>query len=726
MTGNADGARRWRLASIKLNHFRGVAGEQTFAFDGRSSMLYGNNGTGKSTVALSLQWVLYGRFPEGILQNNLFDRFLAPVGQKSKSYSGEVTFRRGGETLTVRRDSVKFTVTHGAECFEDDEAGAKRDALLGIDMDTFVRAVLLQQSRIRALLLDEPRERNKAIDRLLGMDVIEHLVEIVRPRDFEAAAREGRQKIDAERREHELKEKLLAEQLEQAQATARNLKFLNRDLNPTGLETRYAELGRDLAALGATYKVAVERLPPCKGANQVQAARDAFARGVKAIRLESELKKRAVPADVRIATFTSLLVRWDTALTMRDAAREALARLIQTHGGRPALDSELGAAKLRAKELREALKAADRLRQLLDDAHEFVCETAPKECPVCEQRLPPGLDLPTRLRERVSTLASQEAASLKSALEGVQRRATEIEQCLAALSSAEKDVAESQKTLDAIGTKAVDALGGAGIPENKIRARVEEALARDEKEREQLGTALKTMEDALDALALREGAIREALVPVIQKREEIAVQQGEFARLNARHAKSASVADQMELLSAQFAAIKKALLDTKQELATDLLVKAGPRARDLYRRLVSQPVFDTLDVQAQAKAGKVDYVFAVRTDDKTASSRDARLVLSDGQLTATALALFFGLAESASHDLDLLFVDDPTQNLDLPSKEAMAKVVAGVAAKRQVIVATQDEDFVAFLKGEGFPDEAVIYHLTAWDGNPIVERQVPK
>jgi DNA repair exonuclease SbcCD ATPase subunit len=202
MTATANGIGRWRIASITIRRFRGVAGEHTFAFDGRSSMLHGNNGVGKSTVALALQWILYGRFPDGILQNNLFDRFLAPVGQKGKGYSGEVIFARGDETLTVHRDTGEFAITHGGDSFKDEEAEAKRDGLLGIDMDTFVRAVLLQQSRIRSLLLDEPKERNKAIDRLLGMDVIEHLVDIVKPKDFENAAKERRQQIDAERREH--------------------------------------------------------------------------------------------------------------------------------------------------------------------------------------------------------------------------------------------------------------------------------------------------------------------------------------------------------------------------------------------------------------------------------------------------------------------------------------------------------------------------------------------
>ena len=95
--------------------------------------------------------------------------------------------------------------------------------------------------------------------------------------------------------------------------------------------------------------------------------------------------------------------------------------------------------------------------------------------------------------------------------------------------------------------------------------------------------------------------------------------------------------------------------------------------------------------------------------------------MSDGQVTATAIGLFFALSDADTHNLDLLYVDDPTQNLDLPCKEAMAKVVADLGKERQVIVSTQDEDFVSFLEAQGFFDSATIHHLERWDGNPIVK-----
>jgi DNA repair exonuclease SbcCD ATPase subunit len=96
------------------------------------------------------------------------------------------------------------------------------------------------------------------------------------------------------------------------------------------------------------------------------------------------------------------------------------------------------------------------------------------------------------------------------------------------------------------------------------------------------------------------------------------------------------------------------------------------------------------------------------------------LVLSDGQITATAVGVFVGLAESAAHGLDLLFIDDPTQNLDLPCKEAVAKLMVEMAGRKQIIVSTHDEDFVSYLKEYGFYKNASVFHIESWNGNPKI------
>jgi DNA repair exonuclease SbcCD ATPase subunit len=727
MTTPGPSSTRWRLASITIRQFRGVAKEHRFEFNGRPGMLHGNNGVGKSTVALALQWILYGRFPEGVLQNASPDRFLSPAQAKGKQSSGEVVLSRGREKLVISRDAAtkELKVALGGETWVGAQAEEKREALLGLDMDSFPRAVLLQQSRIRALLLDDVKERNKALDRLLGMDSVEHLLDLLRPKDFANGAAAWREKVRIEQQRFAEREQLLGEQLEAAQQRARALKFLNKDFNPTGLRTRCADLGRDAVALGRKYRVNLAELPECTDPARVDSFSKAFAKHLQAIRVQSELKQRLAPVEKDISTWTALCEGWNERLQQRDEHAAALAQLVKKHGEEQSLVEERTRSEAKLKELRRALKAAGDTRQLLEDARALIARDRPSSCPVCEQPLPARLDLAARLEERSASLASDEMARLEAGIEKARTRVEAIDEARELLKSGKAELTACQKDLEKHRQRVIDALGGGGIVENKVLARLDEALAKRDAERVAIGAGIAAMEQDLEELELRQGAFREGLVPVVAKRDELAAHEDAAKKARTLHARDEARAEKLEALAMQLDAIRKALLTAKQDLAGESLRKAGPRAQQLYRALVKQPVFDTLEIQTTPRANKVDYTFTVSSQGASATVRDARLVLSDGQLTATALALFFGLAESTAHEVDLLYVDDPTQNLDLPCKEAMAKVIAELARRRQVIVSTQDEDFVSFLDAEGFQREAVVHHLKAWDGNPTVETSSP-
>lgn len=721
---SANGMARWRLDGITIRQFRGVAKERTYAFAGLPALLHGNNGVGKSTVAIALQWVLFGRFHDA-LSNTKWESFLAPVQGKAKAYSVEATFARGDERLVVSRDgsSKSFALRLGRQTWEDEAAERKRDELLGLDMDTFVRAVLLQQSRIRGLLIDEPRERNKALDRLLGMDAAEHFLELIRPKDFSKAAEGWLYEIREEQARLESQEKLLGEQLEKSQSTARDLRFRTQDLNSTGLQDRYAELSRDLVALAHKYKAEAEPLPQCSNVGNVAGVARAFEAGVKSIRLGAEPQKRLIPVQKAIADLSTLAELGAERAKERSAKVDALETFVKKHGDRKALIHEREEAQERLKELRQELKDADGLRQLLRDVHEFVRHAKPRDCPVCERTLPVGSDLAARLRERSTGQASENVERLERAVGKTEERIEALKESADALNELEKEVEAARKALENTREKAGNVLGTA-VAENRLLARLEEALNAKREEENRLAEAVEEMETDLGEIGRQEGAIRTGLVPVIQKREEIAAHEKKMKAAKGRHERTETRAAKMTSYAVQLEVVRKALLSAKEELANELLDRAGPRAQELYRRLVRQPVFDTLEIEANAKAAKVDYTFQVLASANGAA-RDARLVLSDGQLTATALALFFGLAESTQHALDLLYVDDPTQNLDLSSKEALAKVVTEIAHRRQVVVSTQDEDFVSSLKAEGFPKEAIVHHIKAWDGNPTVDTTAP-
>ena len=73
-------------------------------------------------------------------------------------WEGDPRVRQTTLILTRDHGSKSFTLELDGNTYEGDEAEQQRDRILGLDMAGFVRTVLLQQSRIRGLLLDSPKD----------------------------------------------------------------------------------------------------------------------------------------------------------------------------------------------------------------------------------------------------------------------------------------------------------------------------------------------------------------------------------------------------------------------------------------------------------------------------------------------------------------------------------------------------------------------------------------
>jgi DNA repair exonuclease SbcCD ATPase subunit len=327
---------------------------------------------------------------------------------------------------------------------------------------------------------------------------------------------------------------------------------------------------------------------------------------------------------------------------------------------------------------------------------------------------------------RIEELTTKGVRDLEKGIEKARLALSKEVDIAKKLDLALKALAAECATAESERKKIMQALAVEGLVEKRVAAEIEKAMVDAEGQRKELAKGVASMEKNLEALTERERAIREGLVPFLAAREKVAEHEAKWKKAKVGYAAAEKKATELESLATDVENIRKALLAAKEEIVTDTLGKARPRAQELYEKLVQHSLFDRLEVKTALKANKVDYAFEVSSSTLAKSGREARLVLSDGQMTSTALALFFALAESSQHALDVLYVDDPTQHLDHTRKEAMAKVVADLGLRKQIIVSTQDEDFVTLLRDAGFDDCSILHHIEAWDRSPEVTTTMPK
>src|SRR6185312_9933447 len=413
-TGTPD---HWRLESVTVTDFRGVLGTQTYQFAGLSTLVWGDNGVGKSTLALAIEWTLFGGFPSKVLGVPR-DNFMSPVGGGAKGYKGEVAFRRGTELLVARRhaDDDDLVVELGGRTKRGEKATALLDETLGLDKDTFVRAVLLQQSKIRGLLLDEPKERGKALDRLLGMGDAEAMLEIVKPKAFKSAANAWRAQIEETELRFESQHGMLATEFELAKADARAHKFLNKDLSEVGLKSRYADLNQEIAKVASKYGVEVTPLPAADRVSVVKNVSRAVENALREIRLSTEIREKLVAVEKRLSKLDGFANRWNELVASREAARLEVSAITGQHGDAKAIAKQHQKLEAYITSRQERLKRMNELRSLLTEAQAYFEGTELDTCPVCEQSVGVPSKLLHRLSARIESMTTIDVQDIETDL----------------------------------------------------------------------------------------------------------------------------------------------------------------------------------------------------------------------------------------------------------------------------------------------------------------------
>lgn len=711
----------WRLNSVELTGFRGIGEKLELDFRGRPAVLFGPNGMGKSSVTLGIHWTLYGRFPKGVLQNTKYNDFLRPVFSPKGTMSGILRFENGPDSLVVERVEKSFKVRMGEMTWSADEAAGRIVDILKIDEDTFSRTVMLQQGLVRGLLISDIAERNKAIDRLLGMEIFDELKGCLKSKEFSKAGDVLRKRMDDELRDLESNKAYLANNRNQLEDIARGKGYESGDFTSGGLQKALAEVGRISRELAGKYGVEVEDLPECNRPEQTEIVFRAVQDVFQKMRTTSAQSQKMAEAREDLVNRRSLLGEWNERQRHFKEVSDDYAETTARHGTPDRIRQEITELADKESRTEDALKAASLLCKLLGEAKQYIDREKCRNCPVCEQELPQ--DCEHKLAQRIEELSSHQVKDLEEQIRKIKEehsRLTGIEHSV--LDRLEKMRYEENR-IEELRKSTAGKLGSVDLTEHALVRTLEDDIRRLEGDIESFEKYYALMEADIAVVSEELDRVRTVLLPVIEIRVKQADIEGKIEEARRRNR---VVMEQAEILTEyadRIDAISNSVIAAKNRLAGERLERARDDIHELYNKLVQHPLFDSLTVASDEKKGawgtKVDYYFNVSRKGKSGSSREARLLLSDGQMTGCALALFFALAKSAEHNLGLLYVDDPTQNLDHQAKVRTAGVISEIAGDRQLIVSTQDEDFFNSLKDGGL-ESWQVYHFSAWNGNPTV------
>lgn len=167
------------LESLKLQNFKRYASYE-ITFESGLCGILGRNGRGKSTIFDGVFFALYGE--------NRTDKKLIPTAGSDGSVKVELTFEIEGKSYTAIREFRGKALTAYATLKEGNEniaTGAKEvtssvTKLLGMGKDAFLHTVFASQKELTALSSMKNDERKAMMRRLLGLEKIDKIEEMIR------------------------------------------------------------------------------------------------------------------------------------------------------------------------------------------------------------------------------------------------------------------------------------------------------------------------------------------------------------------------------------------------------------------------------------------------------------------------------------------------------------------------------------------------------------------
>ena len=176
------------IDEIAIEGFRGINKGLKLKVQEGLCLLYGRNGTGKTSVLRAIEWCLSGKLP--YLEGREFryeDAIVNMFHPQKTAVVSLVLKNENGKTLTItRRRKMGKSTTRGKsylqvetdeKLLKNDEGQQKLEQILGVTSEDYSKIVHLHQEAIRDIVTADPKEMSKTIDRLLGTFELRELIE---------------------------------------------------------------------------------------------------------------------------------------------------------------------------------------------------------------------------------------------------------------------------------------------------------------------------------------------------------------------------------------------------------------------------------------------------------------------------------------------------------------------------------------------------------------------
>jgi exonuclease SbcC len=685
------------IGSITIEGLRGFNDVQTIKLDGSHGFISGQMGTGKSSTLCAIEWALFGdiahircsesRTQAEFVNANKTDQ-KARVTLKLKGDDGEYIVRR--EKQAAKRDSELTFSTPVGE-FEGNEAANQIYSIFGTFED-FHRSVFLHQEAVRAIITENPEERDSALDRLFGLERIRELMSAI-PLTI---VRKEYEKLEDEKTKIEERIKGATQQaeveMERARKEALDLALKKDDCNLQVCIKRFTEITKETS--NAAEDCDIEKPSFLESSTEGDVSK-----GLKKVKEVIKSCRMQIAATSKI---TKLQRDWKQMKGAKEELDEALVELENAEEEYKQMEKEWGTLekmeklekelKTKEEELKNKRDEVDITSQLVADGIEVLSSQMPENCPICSTKINPKNVLST-LETKVSVTLKETLSEIDNERKKNRERVLQLGERQKEISKAFKKVEEAKKVKVEAG-KALREILESELKDEKLLKEAEKKLTELQRKLNKVEKALNEKNEILQRIEDSTEACR-AIVGVLEKEAEYEKIRETFAGEDSQIEIFKTQIDEMSSLHTRLQRISDAIATAQIKLAREFINKGEKKISSYYDRLCGHPYYNFIRIDTEQR--NVRGVQKNTYNIKAFNNKEGRETListrfSTGQMNCAALAIFLSLSSMLERRLKFVILDDPSQSLDTEHKKSLVKVLRDVSLGKQVIIATQDAE----------------------------------
>lgn len=681
------------LKALKVKGFRAYTKEREFVFDNPAILLFGENHCGKSSTLNAIEWCLFGNEcvgkETGIRERvdwEIVNRNMRPPDAlvvlefEDKATGGKLTVTR--RWVSARRDELKVVLPNGQE-LAGQEAKEKIAQLFKLSFRDFLTMVYQHQEAVRAVLTEEPRDRNDAVDRLLGLSDYRNILAGIK--DAEVARKQRKmgddfgsfeQQIDTalhtresdlgDKRREAIEKGLGDDQLDEEGALeiANAVKAeLLRFTSEADLKLAPFEVGRQWKDLYEFQGVAQREItqfrsemPDVKKQQDLFKKRAKFA-GLRENWIHEKEEFDKVDREFRIGEEKSVKLQ---------SEREEIEGKIEEK------EKELSQASAKGAVIG---KARDYLK--LEGVDTSIC-------PVCENKRP---NLLRYLEDEWMDRYEAHLGKIQDELNGLKNRLTEITTWLGHWKDVKRSFTRANDNVQQIRREIGATVGREIATDDDPDAILNEAIQKSDEELEKLRQAVEEKQNRLNGIdsSLRRVQLILDILSLEEKKRIV-----ERIKETDEYGKIENLRDRMATLVDDVEKITQDVGEGSREAAQQKVAAAGRIIDDYFRRITKHPSIGKVEfsVSPDSRTGLNSYFF------KDQNGQDVIPILSQGDFNAMALSIFLGMAcsEGTSQTFGFIMLDDPSQSMGSEHKERLVGVLDEVLNRRMVVLSSMDKE----------------------------------